>query len=60
MKTITFSLQGIQFWLQPLLKKCDFKVALQARHQWLMPIILATAKAERRITVRSQPRQISL
>jgi hypothetical protein len=32
---------------------------LVARHQWLMPIILATQEAEiRRITVRSQPRQM--
>jgi hypothetical protein len=31
-----------------------------ARHQWLMPIILATQEAEmRRITVRSQPGQIN-
>jgi hypothetical protein len=29
------------------------------RHQWLMPIILSTQKAEiKRITVQSQPQQI--
>jgi hypothetical protein len=32
-----------------------------AGHQWLMPIILATEKAEiRRIVVQSQPRQVAL
>jgi hypothetical protein len=33
---------------------------IPARHQWLMPVILATQKAEiRRITVQIQPGQIA-
>jgi hypothetical protein len=37
----------------------DQESSTQARHQWLTPVILATQEAEiRRITVRSQPRQI--
>jgi hypothetical protein len=37
----------------------QYKFSYHARHQWLTPIILATQEAEiRRITVRSQPRQI--
>jgi hypothetical protein len=35
------------------------KLEIEVRHQWLMPVILATEEADiRRITVRSQPRQI--
>jgi hypothetical protein len=35
------------------------KIPVRARHQWFMPIILATQEAEiSRITVQSQPRQI--
>jgi hypothetical protein len=37
----------------------NLKIGLIARHQWLMPIILASQEAEiRRITVQSQPGQI--
>jgi hypothetical protein len=39
--------------------KIAIKVSLSARHWWLTPVILATQEVEiRRITVRSQPRQI--
>jgi hypothetical protein len=35
------------------------KLRMKARHQWLIPIILATREAEiRRMGVQSQPRQI--
>jgi hypothetical protein len=42
---------------------CDallvLKYKVKARHQWLMPVILATQEAEIwRIIVQSQPRQI--
>jgi hypothetical protein len=37
------------------------KIKNQARHQWFMPVILATREAEiRKIILRSQPRQIVL
>jgi hypothetical protein len=37
----------------------SYQKEMEAEHQWLMPVILATQKAEiRRITVQSQPGQI--
>jgi hypothetical protein len=42
-----------------LSKVKEYKMTKNARHQWLMPILLAIQEAEiRRITVRSQPGQI--
>jgi hypothetical protein len=46
-------------WVPPSPTKIKLK-KMEARHQWLTPVILATREAEmKRITVRSQSRAIN-